>query len=84
MRYKNLLLSLVFLSFSAAIVAGFKLFSWTLFLSFPGVNLESISAVLAGGGVFAFFFGPLIVGSLGVRYSTFVAFLSCLLGLLFL
>ncbi len=79
--YKNFGLTLFFLGASAILVAGFKLFNWTLFLANPRITLESISALISFGSAFAFFAGPLLINRFGIRFATACSFGACLVGL---
>ena len=46
---RDLILTLYILAAGAAVLSGFKLFSWTLYLGDPRITLESISMMLSIG-----------------------------------
>ena len=46
---RDLFLVLYILAAGAAVLSGFKLFSWTLYLADPRITLETISMMLSIG-----------------------------------
>jgi hypothetical protein len=70
---KDLVLTLYILTVGAAVLSGFKLFSWTLYLADSRITLETISMMLSIGWALAFFAGPVIIARIGIKWGTFIA-----------